>query len=129
MSFTYIAMLDLVFPLTNNFHLLVCQVMKYAQFRIRRSPTTPDEVWVQAREWPGKSRDEPWSWKHSCDTHVCMFPHGIPNLLESTHAIPPLQRPEGQTNMSPEDMASYHSKILKGTNPSHCTLLLTDGSI
>ena len=100
--------------------MFVCvQVTKYHQFRVRRSRTNINEIWVQAREWPGASKDEPWSWKHSSDTHCIMFPHGVPDMLEACEhkLMPPMQRPLGQSTMSGDELAKEAEKIKKGTIP------------
>ena len=97
-------------------------VSSYYHFRFFKPAGDPNEVWMQARTWPGAPEDEDsediWRGLETFETHVVVFPKPDkqPDLYKEWETIPPSQRPSGQTLLEPEKFIRYGENILNGLN-------------
>jgi hypothetical protein len=90
------------------------KVTKYHQFRLQRSAQKPDEIWLQAREWPGDDATKPWSFEFDMQRYVKIFKTAVPDMLADYDNIPSMMRPQGQTDKTVDEMEKEATKIGNG---------------
>ena len=95
-------------------------ITNFQHFRIFVPSTHSDEVWLQARTWPGApaplNHGDCWRGLKEGQNDVNIFPikDQQPNLWSERHSIPPSLRPQGQTDVDKPTLKKHITNFQNG---------------